>query len=231
MIDRTTWTADELRLLLSAVSHDLRTPLTVITGRASVLRELVRADQRRDLDAIVQQAHGLSFTFENLLALLDAPRDTTDREWIPLEEIVGAVLVRLASVLDGRQLRTSVPEDLLIRVHPARGELLIANLLRRAVANSSVTAPIELNAKRDGSVISLEVVVRHAEPDAAPPKPPPDDRLTRADSLEMAACHAIVSSYGGALQAGARAGDGIVLHVCIPDGEPLPDLGPALETV
>lgn len=229
MIDRTTWTADELRILLSAASHDLRTPLTVIIGRASVLHELVRAELRRDLDAIVHQAHGLSYTFENLLAIIEATHDPTAREWVPLEELVGTVLVRLAAVSSGRSLRTAIPNNLLVHLHPARGELLIANLLRRAVANASPTAPLELHAKRTGAVVSFEVVVRHAELDAEPPQLPPDDRLTRADSLELAACHAIVSSYGGALNAGASPGGGIAFHVCIPDGGPLPDLGPAQE--
>src|SRR5689334_21668830 len=59
---RTSWSTEELRTLLSAVSHDLRTPLSVITGRASVLRATVREEHQRDLDTIVHEAQRLSRT-------------------------------------------------------------------------------------------------------------------------------------------------------------------------
>ncbi|HWU88618.1 MAG TPA: histidine kinase dimerization/phospho-acceptor domain-containing protein [Kofleriaceae bacterium] len=229
-MNRTSWTTEELQTLLSAVSHDLRTPLSVIAGRASVLRELVRADHRRDLDTIVEEAHNLSYTFENLLALIGAGRETASREWVPLEEVVGAVLVRLASVFDGRPLRADVPNELLAHLHPARGELLIANLLRRAAAHAAPDTPIEIAARRGDRVVSIEVVVRGPKVGVEQTHPHADDRATRADSLGLAACHAIVSSYGGSMKIGERAGEGMVLHACIPDGEPVPDLGPAQET-
>ena len=231
MTNRTNWTAEELRILLSAVSHDLRTPLSVITGRASVLRELVRADHRRDLDAIVREAHGVSYTFENLLAIIESGREIAGREWVPLEEIVGAVLVRLASVFDGRTLNADVPDDLLVHVHPVRGELLIANLLRRAAAYAVPGAPIEIVGKRDGGMVSVDVAVHGPEVGTGQTHPHADDHITRADSFGLAACHAIVSSYGGAMETRERMGEIMVFHVCVPDGEPVPDLGLAREEI
>ena len=232
MTNRTNWTTEELRLLLSEVSHDLRTPLSVITGRASVLRELVRPEHRRDLDTIVREAYDVSYTFENLLAIIEPDRETTGREWVPLEEIVGAVLVRLSSVFDGRTLEADVPDDLLVHVHPVRGELLIANLLRRAAVHGPPAAPIEITARREGPVVSVEVAARGPEAGAEHAHPHADDRATRAHALGLAACRAIVSRYGGTLDVSESANGATVLRIHVTDGESMPDLtGPAREEV
>lgn len=224
-MNRTSWSPEDLRLLLSNVSHHLRTPLSVITGRASVLREQVRTDHRRDLDAIVQEALGLSYTFENLLAIIDAGRETTGREWVPLEEIVGAVLVRLAAVFDGRPLTADVPDNLFVHIHPVRGELLIANLLRCAAAHAPLGTPIEIAVKRDSGVVSIDVAGQGSPTRAGEERPTAGDRASRSDSLGLAACHAIIASYGGTIEVAEGAGGGTMFHVRVPDGEPMPDLG------
>src|SRR5689334_13116122 len=160
---RTSWSTEELRTLLSAVSHDLRTPLSVITGRASVLRATVREEHRRDLDTIVHEAQRLSRTLENLLAITEAYRENTPREWIPVEELVGGVLARLESSLEGRPVEVEVPDDLLAHIDPVRGELLLANLVDHVATHTPMGSPIELTAKRDGHAVSIEVANRSAE--------------------------------------------------------------------
>ena len=223
-MSRTSWSAEELRVLLSTVSHDLRTPLSVITGRASVLRESVRDDHKRDLDTIVQEAQRLSRTLENLLAITEADRPQEGREWVPVEELVGAVLARLAPVLDGRSVKVDVPDDLLAHIHPVRGELLLANLLDHAATHTSPGTAIELAAKRAGRAITIEVVDLDPALSAEKAHQQATQRASRADSLGLAACHTIVSSYGGTIEASQRAGGGTVFHVHLPDGEALPDL-------
>src|SRR5690349_12248461 len=157
---RMSWSAEELRTLLSTVSHDLRTPLSVITGRASVLRETVREEHRRDLDTIVHEAQRLSRTLENLLAITEATRENTPREWVPFEELVGGVLARLESSLEGRPVELDVPDDLLVHIDPVRGELLLANLLDHAATHTAVGTPLELTAKRNGRAVAIEVATR-----------------------------------------------------------------------
>src|SRR5689334_8751945 len=187
---RTSWSTEELRTLLSAVSHDLRTPLSVITGRASVLRATVREELRRDLDTIVHEAQRLSRTLENLLAITEAYREVP-REWVPVEELVGAVLARLESSLEGRPVKLEVPDDLLIHIDPVRGELLLANLLDHAATHTAPGSPIELTAKRDGRAVAIEVGTRSTELPAAQAQQLVTQRATRADGLALAACHTI----------------------------------------
>lgn len=223
-MNRTSWSIEELRTLLSTVSHDLRTPLSVITGRASVLRETVREEHRRDLDTIVHEAQRLSRTLENLLAITEAYRETTPREWVPVEELVGGVLARLESSLEGRPVEVEVPDDLLAHVHPVRGELLLANLLDHVATHTPAGSPIVLTAQRNGHSISIEVANRSTELSASEAQQLVTQRATRADALALDACHTIISSYGGTIEASEGNGGGTVFHIRLPDGEALPDL-------
>ena len=82
--------------LLSAVSHDLRTPLASITGAASVLRDASVADdpERRGelVDTIGEEAERLERLVANLLDMtrLEGGGVQIHPEWIPLEEGVGS---------------------------------------------------------------------------------------------------------------------------------------------
>lgn len=225
---RTSWSAEELRTLLSTVSHDLRTPLSVITGRASVLRSTVREEHRRDLDTIIHEAQRLSRTLENLLAITES-REGTPREWVPVEELVGGVLARLESSLEGRPVEVSVPDDLLAHIDPVRGELLLANLLDHAATHTPADAPLQLSARRNGRAVALEVSTPSPELSAAQQQQQVTERATRADGLALAACQTIITGYGGTLEASDRNGGGTVFHIHLPDGEALPDLPPDLD--
>jgi two-component system sensor histidine kinase KdpD len=216
---RSNWSADELRTLLSSVSHDLRTPLSVITGRASVLRATAAESQQRELDTIIQEAQRLSRTLENLVAVI-AVEQPQFREWVPAEELAGAVLARLEPVLTGRTVAVDIPDNLLVHVDPVLAELLLANLLDAAARHAPAGTPLELRARRERRSVIIEVADRGTD---TPPKPR-DLEHTSADQLGLAACRRIAASYGGAVELSQRPGGGTLFHVNLPDGEPLPDL-------
>ncbi len=81
--------------LLSAVSHDLRTPLATITGSASALVEgegtLDPATRRELAQAIEDEADRLNRLVQNLLEMtrLEAGGIRVRKDWQPLEEVVG----------------------------------------------------------------------------------------------------------------------------------------------
>ena len=102
--------------LLSAVSHDLRTPLASITGAASTLRSQGEAspETRHELlDSIADEADRLGRLVANLLDITRLESGVElRRDGYPLEEIVGSVLQRME-----RQLRNAV-EPLYPRAPP-----------------------------------------------------------------------------------------------------------------
>jgi K+-sensing histidine kinase KdpD len=111
-----------------------------------------------------------------------------------------------------------------------RGELLLANLLDHAATHTPAGAAIELTAKRQGRAVEIDVANHGIELRAEQMQQQATQRATRADALALAACHTIVSSYGGSIEASERTGGGgTVFHVHLPDGEALPDLAESLQ--
>src|SRR5262249_6827112 len=86
--------------LLSAVSHDIKTPLASIYGAATSLLEeeqRIEASERHELiQSIADEAQRLNHVVTNLLEMtrLDAGSEIK-RDWYPMEEIIGAALSRL----------------------------------------------------------------------------------------------------------------------------------------
>lgn len=219
--------AEELRSsLLSTVSHDLRTPLAIITGTASELRDRTAGSDREPLDTIVDEARRLTKILENLLAItrVESGADVK-REWVPVEEIVGAALARTETALAGREVTIHVGAELGVQVDPVLTEQLLLNLLENAAKHTPAAAAIEIGATREGKGVAIEISDRGP---GLPPGPPeqvfakffrgPDTRTAGA-GLGLAVCRGIAVAHGGRIEALRREGGGATFRVWLPGGE------------
>jgi len=216
--------------LLSAVSHDLRTPLASITGTATSLltrgEHFDAATRLGLLESIAEEATRLGRLVNNLLEMtkLDAGAEVK-REWHPLEEIVGAALTRLEPILVGREVTTSLPLDLpMLSVDDVLLEQVLINLLENAVKYTPAGTPIEIAALRAGEEVTVEVR------DRGPGLPPGQENRIfekffrgseqsgRGAGLGLAICRAIVNGHGGRIEALQRSGGGAVIRVHLPIG-------------
>jgi len=216
--------------LLSAVSHDLRTPLAVITGTASALREAAAPAAHEALDTIVHESARLGRIVENLLAVTRVEAGTRPRrEWVPIEELVGVALARLDASLGDRTIDVAIGEDVVGHIDPILGELLLVNLLDNATKHTPVGAPIALTARRDGPAVVLEVA------DRGPGIPAgeevqvferfvrgSDARVDGGVGLGLAVCQGISAAHDGTIEAVRRDGGGTVFRVRVPDAATLP---------
>ncbi len=217
--------------LLSAVSHDLRTPLASITGAASTLRsqnERLPPETRHELlDSISEEAERLSRLVGNLLEMtrFEAGGVELRRDFYPLEEIIGSALQRVEPKLKGRQVTTHLPDSLpLVHVDDVLLGQVIVNLLENAVKYSPAETPIEVAAEAGEGAVVLEV--RDRGPGFAPGE---EQRVFekfyrgRPDGasgagLGLAICRAMVEAHQGTIEALNRPGGGAVVRTRLPVG-------------
>lgn len=226
--------------LLSAVSHDLRTPLAAITGYATAMRD--RADWPSDLRdmaaTICDESERLERLVGNLLDMtrLESGAVKLKRECLPIDEIIGAALHRLEPQLKNRSVVLHVPRDLpLVSVDPALMEQLLVNLLENAVKHTPTGTEVEVTASVADSVLSINVADR-GRGIAPGEEERIFERFYRHDGagpgvgLGLSICRAIVRAHGGTLRAGNRPRGGAVFKLTIPMPEAPPEnVAPASE--
>jgi two-component system, OmpR family, sensor histidine kinase KdpD len=209
--------------LLSAISHDLRTPLTAIVGLASMLAEQEKGTKLASahagiIDAIHEEALRMYSLVTNLLdmARLEAGGPHLSLQWMTLEEVVGAALGSCRRMLDGRPVQVRVPPELpLLRLEIVLMERLFANLFEN-VAKYSLP----------GTSLSIVATATHQDErnyvkvcvdDGGKGLPTGMetrvfDKFTRGESeyakpgagLGLAICRVIVDAHGGVIGAENR---------------------------
>ena len=225
--------AEELRsALLSTVSHDLRTPLAIITGTATALRDdspALTPGQLESLDTIVDEARRLSNILTNLLAITRVESGAElHPDWVPVEELVGPALERSEAVLAGRDVQIDLAADIGVVVDPILIEQLLLNLLENAAKHTPPATPIELRAFREAGGVAIEISDRGPGLPAGPEDQVfekfyrgPEARHARAAGagLGLAVCRGIANAHGGTIEARRRPGGGASFHVWLPGGD------------
>lgn len=214
--------------LLSAVSHDLRTPLATITGAASSLLEgddrFDPATRRELTEAIRDEADRLATLVTNLLEMTRLETGVRiRREWHPLEEIVGAALASLEPRLHDRPVSTDLPLDLpLVFLDDVLIQQVLVNLLDNAVKYTPAGSPIEISATLGEGEIRV-AVADHGPGLAAGDLERVFEKFYRGAAaggegtgLGLAICQSIITAHGGRLWAENRAGGGTTFSFTLP---------------
>jgi two-component system sensor histidine kinase KdpD len=215
--------------LLTSVSHDLRTPLSTIGGAAAALSldgDRIPPEERQDLaDLILQECRRLDHLIGNLLEItrLEHGGVRLSKEWLPIEEIVGAVLSRLESLTGGIRIETDIPIDLpMVPMDGILVEQLLINLLENALRHAPGT-PVTLSAEAAPGAIRMEVR------DQGPGIPAADrhrvfEKFHRRSGapgdggtgLGLAICKAIVEAHGGRIWVEEAPGSGASFRFTLP---------------
>jgi len=224
--------------LLSAISHDFRTPLASIVGASSSLIDAgtrLTEDAKLDLGrTIYEEARRMTRLANNLLdmARLEAGSVKLNRQWCPIEEIVGGVLTRSPARLAAHPVTTRLPPGLpLVQVDAVMIEQVLENLLENAVKYAPAGTPIEVGAEVGPSEVSFWVA------DRGPGLPAgKEDQLFEkfyrgtaegAQSgvgLGLTICRAIVQAHGGTIRAENGPDGGAVFRFTIPMTEEPPQI-------
>jgi len=198
--------------LLASVSHDLRTPLTVMRGSIDALATLGEAipasDRQELLDATRQEAERLDRYIQNLLDMTRLGHGSLQlaRDWVDPGDILASALQRLQPLLAGLQVTTQVEAGLpLLWVHPALIEQALVNVLENAIRFSEPGGRLEISLRRQAGELQISVA------DEGPGIPLEDrarifdmfytaargDRGGQGTGLGLAICQGMVGAHGG----------------------------------
>ena len=203
-------------VLLASISHDFRTPLASIIGAASTLLDAAAAtlpEQRRRalLQSLLAESQRLHRLVGNLLELtrLTSGPVQLKRDWVALDELVGAVLNRLHEALPGREVALDIAPDLpLLRCDEVMLEQVLFNLVENAQKHTPPGTAIRIAARAFPASIEVRVA------DRGPGLPAGQEqsvfekfhrgRGEAAQSgfgLGLTICKAIVEAHGGEIRA------------------------------
>lgn len=201
--------------LLRTISHDLRTPLTSISGNAGVLLQnssvLDEAQKRRLYMDISDDSLWLIQLVENLLSITRLENGALNLRLQPelLEEVIGEALQHLNRRCSEHPLSVQVEGDLLMAKMDSRLiTQVFINIVNNAVKYTPPGASIAISARREGGMVRVEIA------DTGPGIPEQAraklfDMFFTAGSaggdarrglgLGLALCRSIVEAHGGSI--------------------------------
>jgi two-component system sensor histidine kinase KdpD len=224
---------DHLRAaLLASVSHDLRSPLAAIIGSAESLAtysdRLSGADRQLLAEAILGEGQRLDRYIQNLLDMTRLGHGPLKlhRDWVGLDEIVGAVLVRLRTAFPDTIVERALAPDLpLLYVHAALIEQALFNILENAARFSPPLEPVRLAAGVVDGRLRIDIA------DRGPGIPEDErtrifdmfyssargDRAGQGTGLGLSICQGMIGAHGGSVEAlPGIDGVGTVVRVTLP---------------
>lgn len=222
--------------LLAAVSHDMRTPLTAITGFAEVLADdqTLPAQGRRHAETILREAEKLHELIQLFLEVrrLKSDQARIDYEILPLRRLFEDVVGKSAECSSRHTVAIDCDESLVIFGNRRELSQVFKQLLNNACRFSPAGGPIRLEAYDTGRNVEISIVDQGigiaAEEQERIFEPfhrldIGDRRRVRGIGLGLAMVREIVTLHGGAIQVESTPGQGSRFTITLP----LPPSAPA----
>ena len=216
--------------ILRAVSHDLRTPLTSISGAASVLLSSPEISEKNlaMLSDIKQDADGLIVMVENLLSVTrvqDGTIPLKKREEM-LEEVAGDALLTTRRRFPDCHASLELSEDILyLPMDSILIKQVMVNLLENAIRHSGDTSHIQMRLYRRGNWAVTEVrdhgrglspeVIQAVKAGEAMPL---SGDATRGMGIGLSVCQSIIKAHGGWFTASNHPEGGALFSFALPAG-------------
>ena len=147
---------------LSLISHDLRTPLTVIMGRAEILASLAAHDGNRavatEIESILRSARRMRSMLDDFLEMsrLESLNPNLRQQPVDLRAVVDGVIADEISIAERSRVQVRAAPDLPILLGDGdRLGRVVANLLTNALKFSESCAPVDVWIRQ----VSADVVV------------------------------------------------------------------------
>lgn len=221
----------ELEAFAYSVSHDLRSPLTVILGYSDLLTNAERVDiaakDREMLQDMRAAAGRMSALIDDLLRLSQVTCREVEVQRVDLSDLAREILASLAAREPGRRVETAVAEGLVAHGDPGLLRVAMENLLSNAWKYSSKkdVARIEVGAegipgggkafyvKDDGAGFDLQNARKLFEPFQRMHT----SREFPGTGIGLATVNRVMQKHGGRVWAEAEKGRGAIFRFSLPD--------------
>ncbi|MEQ1867774.1 MAG: DUF4118 domain-containing protein, partial [Micropepsaceae bacterium] len=224
--------------LLSALSHDIRTPLTALAGLAQNLAhdlDTAKSSHASTASLLREQALRMNRLFNNLLemARLQSGVVVLNKDWQSVEELVGSALNSLQTLTRDRRVELDIPQDLpLVRCDANLIERLLFNLIENALKYCPAHRAIGVRVNTGKNELAVEVWDEGSGLPAGQNNAI-FDKFVRAEKessvtgigLGLAICKTIAEVHGGTIRASNRPQGGASFLLTLPL-EPQPALEP-----
>jgi len=157
--------AEKLRsTILRSVSHDLRTPLTSISGSVSLLldnySDLSPDERHKLLSDVFTESIWLNRFVENLLSLTRIDDHLMKINIRPelVEEVIGETVNLVRRRLNTCQVKVSIPDKpVMVNMDSSLIEQVLINLIDNAAAHTPLNGLIELSVEAEGGQMVFRV--------------------------------------------------------------------------
>ncbi len=203
-------------VLLSSLSHDLRTPLTVMKGSISTLLQMRKDLPRKAMDELTglwAQLNRLQKFVGNLLDMAAITSGQMKLNFQPymIQEIIGAAVSQVQATRGDRSIRTQVTGTIpLIMIDGALIEQVFINLIENAFQHTAPNGEISIRVEKDADLVRVQVSDNgEGLPEGAEARifeqfekgqELSSDR-TGGTGLGLAICRGIVQAHGGMIYA------------------------------
>lgn len=149
------------RELIANISHDLRTPLTMIGGYAEVMRDIPGENSPENLQVIIDESQRLSSLVTDLLDLskLESGNMPLSMERFSLTDSIRSIFTRYAKLIftENYNLRFDYSENVEVKGDEIRLSQVIYNLINNAINYSTQEKSVVVRQTVEQGKVRIEV--------------------------------------------------------------------------
>ena len=219
-------------LLLRSISHDLRTPLTGISGASGAILENYDTLDDESIKALIhdiqEEAQGLGDTVQNILDMtrISEGKLSLDTEYEAVDDLVAQTAAKVPFLTRDNRLTIHLPEQIIMV--EVDGRLLVQalfNLIDNAYKHSGENTRVSLRIFTEGEWLAFEVSDNGAGIDETimsklfvgfVTSPHGISDKGRGVGLGLSICKAIATAHGGSITAENIPGSGACFTIRIP---------------
>lgn len=150
--------------VIANVSHDLKTPLSIIKGYCEMLQDITGDNKEKrieQLDKIKKESDNLTLMINDMLDLskLDNQKDSIQLEEFKMSDLIKEVLDRLDKVIVGENIKIdcNIKDEVIIKADRSKIGQVLYNLIINAINFVGEDRIVVINQIKDKDIVRIEV--------------------------------------------------------------------------